>query len=371
MPGIIRPTSCSTRGPCSTRDMLTASVLVVAVSIVMLFLPAATSGQTTESPAAKIAREYLPAVLTLVALDAHDQPLALGSGFFITRNGIVATNAHVVEGAARVVVRWRGQTGAAERILRFDAKYDLITLQTSFSNSPAVALGDSELVTVGQDVIVLGSPQGLEGTVSTGILSGVRNLEGVKFLQITAPISPGSSGGPVFNTGGRVIGIATATVARGQNLNFALPINLLRDLGPSSIMFSGVKHVPPDPGSSQNLRELVFVNNISERAGMFYGALSSLTVSIQNKTPHTVGNFRILVVIKNPDGEILNFHLNELKYVVIPPGLAQQVSLTAQAEGYYDNRYEKSRKGSYEIRILDFKILTRGGGAVEELFKPR
>ena len=150
-----------------------------------------------ESATARIARENLPAVVTLIAVDEHDQPLALGSGFFITRDGVLVTNAHVVGGAAKIIVRWRGQRGTAVKILNFARQYDLVTLQTSFAATPAVSLADSDSVTVGQDVVVLGSPQGLEGTVSTGIVGGLRTLGNVKFLQITAPISPGSSGGQI------------------------------------------------------------------------------------------------------------------------------------------------------------------------------
>src|SRR5881296_3466125 len=222
-----------------------------------------------ESATARIARENLPAVVTLIAVDEHDQPLALGSGFFIARDGVLVTNAHVVGGAAKIIVRWRGQRGAAVKILNFARKYDLVTLQTSFDATPAVSLADSDSVSVGQDVVVLGSPQGLEGTVSTGIVGGLRTLGPVKFLQITAPISPGSSGGPVFNSVGRVIGIATATSAKGQNLNFALPVNLLRELPPSTVAFTAAKPAAVDLREIDRSKDLVFFNNVIEEFGLF------------------------------------------------------------------------------------------------------
>src|SRR3989454_4800044 len=197
------------RRPGGDGPMKVAPFFSAALALTPAFPASHDAAGAQESVTARIARENLPAVVTLVAVDDHDQPLSLGSGFFITRDGVLVTNAHVVGGAARIIVRWRGQRGTALRILNFARKYDLVTLQTSFESTPAVSLADSDSVAVGQDVVVLGSPQGLEGTVSTGIVGGLRTLGPVKFLQITAPISPGSSGGPIFNSVGRVIGIPT------------------------------------------------------------------------------------------------------------------------------------------------------------------
>jgi hypothetical protein len=351
----------------SYERVLSLRLLALVSLLLSLVLPSASLGQVGESPAARIAREQLPAVVTLVALDESDQPLSLGSGFFITGSGVVATNAHVVEGASQVIVRWRSQRGTAIRILNFDQRHDLVTLQTSFTATPAVPLGDSELVTIGQDVVVLSSPYGLEGTVSTGILSGVRNIDGTKLLQITAPISPGSSGGPVFNPQGSVIGVASATFAKGQSLNFALPVNLLRNLPPSSVTFSKVKRIPLDSSKIQNVRELVYPDNVIEY--IIGDSLYHLTVSLQNRTNDTIGHFQILTVVKNHKGEVLNYALTELKDTVIPPKLAKQVTLPASAERYTTWPEKPSLKGSCEIRILDFKIITRGGGTVEDLFK--
>src|SRR4029434_8904340 len=139
-----------------------------------------------ESVAAQIARENLQAVVTLVALDDHDQPLALGSGFFITRDGVLVTNAHVVGGATRINVRWRGRPGTGVRIPHFARKHALVTVPPSFDATPTVSLADSDKVVVGQDVVVLGSPQGLEGTVSSGIVGRLRTLGDAPLLHVAA-----------------------------------------------------------------------------------------------------------------------------------------------------------------------------------------
>lgn len=360
------------------RCYLVSTALSAAWAILLLLCTSEAAAQRAESPAARIARDNLPAVVTLIALDRNDQPLSLGSGFLISRSGVVATNAHVVEAASRVVVRWRGQSGTAHRVLSFDPKYDVITLQTSFPSTPAVALGDSDAVTIGEDVIALGSPQGLEGTVSTGILSGIRDLDGIRFLQITAPISPGSSGGPIFNIRGHVVGIATATLAKGQNLNFELPSNLLRTLPPSAISFATVRRPPPDTTKTENLPDLVTITNVIEKftfgswvgdGGLRGDTLGSLTVSLLNKSDYTIADPVLLVIVRARTGEILNFHLNHLKDVVIPPGLAKQVSLRARAEGYGEGSGSRFVKGQCEIRVLDFRILRRDGNVLEQMLE--
>ena len=345
------------------------------LALASLLPVAASSAQEQESVAARIARENLPAVVTLIAVDDHDQPLALGSGFFISRDGVLVTNAHVVAGAARVFVRWRGQSGTAVRILNFARKYDLVTVQTSFTTTPASLLANSDSVTIGQDVVVLGSPQGLEGTVSTGIVGGLRTLGSIKFLQITAPISPGSSGGPVFNAQGRVIGVATATSARGQNLNFALPANLLRELPPATVAFAAAKPSPLELRESDRLKDLVYFNNIIEEFGFFTegSTLASLTASLQNRTSDTIADVRVLVVVKNPRGEVLDFHLRDFKGTVIPPDLAKQISIPIATRGFrtWSGGIDPVR-GTYEIRLLDYKIVgNRGGGAGDEPIKRR
>src|SRR6266404_3248593 len=353
------PTLSSTRRAGIAAGLALAALLPMALPV---------AAQEQEPVVARIARENLPSVVTLIALDDRDQPLALGSGFFITRDGVLVTNAHVVGAAAKVLVRWRGQSGVALKILNFARKYDLVTIQTSFTSTPPVLLADSDTAAVGQDVIVLGSPQGLEGTVSTGIIGGLRILGGVKFLQITAPISPGSSGGPVFNTQGRVVGISTATSAKGQNLNFALPANLLRDVPPTTIAFVAAKPVPFDMRDGDRLKDLVYFNNIIEEFGVFAegSTLAALTASLQNRTSDTISDVRVLVVVKSPRGEVLDFHLRDFRGTVIPPGLAKQVAIPISTRGFrtWGTGIDYDR-GTYEIRLLDYKVSSRSDDRIK------
>ena len=163
--------------------------------------------------------------------DTNGQPLSLGSGFFV-RDGEIASNLHVVEGAASGYAKLVGQKAKyeIEGVTAVDPARDLVILRISGSRASALTLDSSDAVQVGEPVYAVGNPQGLEGTFSQGIVSSIREVGTDKLLQITAPISPGSSGGPVLNGKGRVIGVSVATFRGGQNLNFAIPSNYLETL---------------------------------------------------------------------------------------------------------------------------------------------
>jgi hypothetical protein len=147
----------------------------------------------------------------------------LGSGFFVGEN-IIATNYHVIEGATTAYCYVNNSTTKykIEGYLAADKSVDLILLKVQELNKPTIKFATTT-ATPGQKVFVIGSPKGLPATISDGIVSGLRDFEGYKLIQITAPISPGSSGGPVLNSSGELIGISVGQFSEGQNLNFAIP----------------------------------------------------------------------------------------------------------------------------------------------------
>jgi S1-C subfamily serine protease len=147
-----------------------------------------------------------------------------GSGFFIEQN-IVATNYHVIEGESYGIAKIvsTNQTFEITKILAVDEIKDLALLSVAYNNGEPLPIGDDRGLSIGEKVYAIGNPKGLEGTFSEGIVSAIRELPSRKIIQITAPISSGSSGGPILNGSGQVIGVAVATILDGQNLNFAIP----------------------------------------------------------------------------------------------------------------------------------------------------
>ena len=187
----------------------------------------------------------MPAVVTIVSADAKD--IVQGSGFLISSDGKIVTNFHVVAGKPTILARLLdGSFLVIKSILASDKANDLAILQAEGRDLPFVTLGDSDKVKVGEAICVIGSPMLLEGTVSAGIISAVRELrDGRKLLQITAPVSKGSSGSPVFNRKGEVVGVASFTLSEGQNLNFAVPSNAVKALLQSHDI--STKPLPPFP----------------------------------------------------------------------------------------------------------------------------
>jgi serine protease Do len=158
----------------------------------------------------------------------------VGTGFVIDKSGLIATNLHVVFNSDDIrVVLLDGTKYPAVRIVGFDVRHDLAVLDIDPPKAiPALKLGDSSALAPGDFVLAIGNPLGvLDYTVSDGLLSAVREIEpDAELLQITAPISQGSSGGPLFNNYGEVIGVVNAYLGGGQNLNFAIPAKYLRQL---------------------------------------------------------------------------------------------------------------------------------------------
>ena len=178
----------------------------------------------------KIFKENRKAVVVVIAYDSKGKPISQGSGFIVRPDGAVVTNYHVISNAVDIKIKAGDKVLKVEGLLHIDKENDIAILKAYGKNLPVVRIGDIEKLTVGEKVYVIGSPEGFENTISDGILSGIREItDKRKILQITAPVSRGSSGGALFNKNGEVIGIVTFLIEEAQNLNFAMPVNLIKN----------------------------------------------------------------------------------------------------------------------------------------------
>jgi len=194
-------------------------------------LALATASALMAQNAKQVARKTFPSVVMLIMADRNGQPLSLGSGFFV-REDVVATNFHVIAGASSGYARVINQKARFEiaGTVGSDKQADLALVKLSGARANPLPIGGGNNVEIGGEIYAVGNPEGLEGTFSEGIVSGIREVGTNSLIQITAPISPGSSGGPVLDTQGNVVGVAAATLADGQNLNFAIPVSYVRKI---------------------------------------------------------------------------------------------------------------------------------------------
>lgn len=326
--------------------------------------------------AREIAQKSFPSVVLLVMQDARGQPVSLGSGFFV-RGGVVATNVHVVEGASQGYARIVGQKSKYEirGIAAIDSLHDLALLAVPGATAPSLQLGDTRQVQVGDEVYAIGNPQGLEGTFSQGIVSGIREVGPDKFLQITAPISPGSSGGPVLDAQGKVVGVAVATFKGGQNLNFAIPVPYLTAL--LSQVTVGQSPVPLSPDSTVAHQRSVLADFSGVREGVTGGEFlwdsgewwnTFFSFTLHNHLRESVEDVYCLVVFYDTNANPIDFL--EVRWPEqIPGGLGKRVSgfgirvdesvkkfttpSRDQITTYFSALVPATR---VEFRVLDFRI---------------
>jgi serine protease Do len=175
-------------------------------------------------PAGIFARSYQS---TVVVIAGERQ----ATGFSISTDGLIATNLHVIAGAPEIRVRFvDGHEGIAKHVEAYDASLDLALLRIN-RNLHGLPLAPRDQLSIGEWIVTIGNPLGLQATISEGIVSGVRRDEkGQEFVQTTAAISPGSSGGPIFNQHGEVIAVSTFVLRGGANLGFGVPIKYVHDL---------------------------------------------------------------------------------------------------------------------------------------------
>lgn len=174
----------------------------------------------------------------------------MGSGFVVSSDGLVLTNAHVVEGSDQVKVTLKNGETYDGKVMGTDSLTDVAVIKIEAEELPAVTFADSDSLQPGEWAIAIGNPLGLDNTVTTGIVSATGRTSAqvgvadkrVSFVQTDAAINPGNSGGPLLNARGEVIGINTAIIQNAQGLGFAIPVNTARDIAEELIAKGKVDH---------------------------------------------------------------------------------------------------------------------------------
>jgi S1-C subfamily serine protease len=207
-----------------------------------------------------------------------------GSGFIVSTDGLLLTNAHVVEGTTQVKVTLKNGQTYQGKVLGVDNMTDVALVKIEAKNLPTVTFGKAETLTPGEWAIAIGNPLGLDNTVTVGIISALGRTSSevgvpdkrVRFIQTDAAINPGNSGGPLLNAKGEVIGINTAIRADAQGLGFAIPIETaqkvagqLSSKGKAEHPYIGIQMVTLNPELRQQLNETKELNfNIDQNEGV-------------------------------------------------------------------------------------------------------
>lgn len=251
------------------------------------------SGEKTSLDAEKIYYRCSSAVFYIEVFDSDGGVLGSGSGFFIDADGTAVTNFHVIDGAASaaITISDTGETYPVAGVYDYSKSDDWAVLKVGGSGFSYLTAGDDDAITGGATVYAIGSPLGLQNTITEGIISNPsRDEGGVNYIQISAAISAGSSGGALLNKYGEVIGITSASYVNGQNLNLALPISYIKEASTeSTVALSTVN--PPDP--IQELIEFVLDRGKPMKIGY------TTAYEYQLKRQYTVGYV--------PENDILYF----------------------------------------------------------------
>jgi S1-C subfamily serine protease len=253
-----------------------------------------------ELSAKEVFERVAPSVVVVELLDVSGKVVGFGSGVVVAPTTVV-TNLHVLANGTSYRVKHADATWPAQ-LLRADAQHDLAELSVGGLDAPPAPLRDSSTLSVGERVFAIGAPEGLELTISEGLISGLRELVGFdRVIQTSAPISPGSSGGGLFDSRGRLVGITTVYLLGGQNLNFALPADWVARLHPGLSMDAGVGAAGP-PGPLRGEMEFSAEASSVEQRGDWEGLLR-LAQKLTAQYPESAAAWTFLASAHNGKGE--------------------------------------------------------------------
>ncbi|OKH22210.1 serine protease [Hydrococcus rivularis NIES-593] len=263
----------------------------------------------------------------------------IGSGFIVSANGQILTNAHVVDGADRVTVTLKDGRTLTGKVLGTDDLTDVAVVKVEAENLPTVKLGDSNALQVGEWAIAIGNPLGLDNTVTTGIISGTgRNSsqigvgdKRVNFIQTDAAINPGNSGGPLLNAKGEVVGINTAIIRGAQGLGFAIPIDRATQIAEQLIAKGKVEHAYLGIQMAEITPELK--QTLQENEGLTINADQGvLIVRVVRNSPAARAGLRAGDVIQTINGQSVSTP-SQVQDTVEKTAVGNELSIAVERDG--------------------------------------
>ncbi len=351
---------------------IVSAVLFTALLLGLAPLPGEAQDVYSGNPVAKIAREASPAVVNIdtetmvqrspIPLPFADDPFfrrffgeeferfsrsvpmrGKGSGFLVTKDGYVLTNNHVVQRADKITVTLSDGRELEAKLVGRDPTFDLAVIKVEGNDFPVLDLGDSDRIDVGEWVVAIGNPFGLEHSVTVGVISaknrsvnaGDVNFQG--FLQTDAAINPGNSGGPLLNLDGKVVGINTAIIPYAQGIGFAIPVNMAKQVMDDLVRFGKVKRgwlgvyvqpITPEIAEAYGLKGTegalvadVQADSPAVKAGLLRGDVILSLDGVPVKTHqdlvfgirrHLAGDTVVLDVVRKGKAETIRVQLQEI-----------------------------------------------------------
>lgn len=318
-----------------------------------------------------IAKKCMGSTVSLIMEDKYKQPLSIGSGF-VVESGKIITNLHVVNDAISgyAIISGSSEKHKISGYLDVDITNDLVLLSVPTLIAPAINFS-TKIPEIGEKIYVIGNPKGLSGTISEGIISGLRKNDSEELIQITAPISPGSSGGPVLDNYGQLIGVSVGTLESGQLLNFAIPSKFILNLQTNKTLiaknlnllknqknFTKLGKKTVESGVVINNPEFERISYSSEVPLRDFDKLFGFT--IVNDLEYPVYNISLQIIHYDANGRPLDSdEATVLKYdnQAIKPYLAKYIEVDQLIYLRSKARLFSFKEGEkLEIRVLNFEL---------------
>ncbi len=301
-------------------------------------------------------------VVSIVVFDKFGLPLRRGSGFFVSKDGDVLTNHHILQGGVKAIVfTSKGVEGDVLTVKRHRSSADLALLKTTSRDTFPLTIDFSNTLDVGDEVTIIGGSTEENKTIaSKGKVVNLKKSGFKKFFEVTAPITPGASGGPVFSNDGNVIGVAASYPHLGPEFNFVIPIKYMKLMVGVHTKISKLQKTKINIDTKVSTRSLIDIHSVHYDAVKYRNrkdiTLNGMDFVVQNNSKFAIKNLKLILIYKDFFGKMLS-HSNVNIEGPIPAKLAIQLNKKHRVN-HWANRSIPFIHGKTDLRILDYEIVT-------------